>query len=122
MENLELEAMINTTSSRILHIQCDSDADLTSERVINYLKVRKTDLQIPLYFNFKAHDIRFNSIEAMLGSFLTQILYNRPQIFNFDINDVSSSVERYQAWPIENKYSGWEHICADNGGFLFCLP
>ena len=110
-DNAELNDLIEANSDRIVHIQCASDADTASDMVRQYLDANKRKRnfeQMILSFRFNAHDIRFNNMQAMLLTFLSQIHFNKLRSMNSSIEDVAQDFGQSKAWAPDDLYFHWE--------------
>ncbi|QYT03099.1 Ankyrin repeat protein [Trichoderma simmonsii] len=104
--NTELDIISKTNYSRILHIQCTSDADKIAESVKGYLsKANKGRLY---YFHFKSHDARFNTIPAMLWTFFAQYVYSRPR--NPMIDSYFPEICDGYAWEYQCLLHMWQNV------------
>lgn len=66
----------------IVHMRCSSGAEAATENASFFLNNRSGTYHPLLYMKFDAHDIRFNTCEAMLRTFIARISCNRLQTEN----------------------------------------
>ncbi|TXC08092.1 hypothetical protein FocTR4_00002496 [Fusarium oxysporum f. sp. cubense] len=67
------------TETIIVHMRCSSGAEAETENASFFLNNRSGTYHPLLYMKFDAHDIRFNTCEAMLRTFIARISCNRLQ-------------------------------------------
>ena len=109
-DNEELDALLETTSSCILHIQCSSDASSVSEMVRNYLDVNRARGQMLLYFRFSAHDVRFNNMQTMLSTFISQIAYNQMESHSSAISIILRDYKSKKSNTAEDMSQRWAYL------------
>ena len=110
----ELEDLLKTTSSRILHIQCPSGADRVSEMVRNYLVANRANSRMLLYFRFSAHDARFNNMQAMLATFVAQIVYSQLETMSSSMATVAREFDASKARTTEDMFYTWDFLRGDS--------
>lgn len=116
--NPELDIISKTNYSRILHIQCTSDADKIAESVKGYLsEANKGRLY---YFHFKSHDARFNTIPAMLWTFFAQYAYSRPR--NSMIDSYFPEICDGYAWEYRCLLHMWQNVVVRSGMLVLFIP
>lgn len=113
-DNEELDTLLKTPHSRILHIQCSSDAARVSEMVRNYLDGNRSGRRMLLYFQFSAHDSRFNNMEAMLSTFVAQIAYNQLGTMSSSIATMVREYDANKAHTAEDMFFHWDFLRGDN--------
>ncbi|KAL7935738.1 ankyrin repeat-containing domain protein [Trichoderma chlorosporum] len=86
IEHSELATLFNSRDNQILHIQCISNAEGITESVNNYFGKQESSKREIYYFRFRSHDVRFNSIPAMLWTFFAQSAYIYPTSLNVGAN------------------------------------
>ncbi|KAH6886747.1 ankyrin repeat-containing domain protein [Thelonectria olida] len=106
--NAELAGLADVDSDRIIHIQCPSGAEIVAGQVRNYIDSTRPRDQMLLYFPFKPHDVRFNSIQIMLKSFVAQIRFNRVQSLNKQITAFLDGINARQALTTEDLFQIWQ--------------
>ncbi|KAL7946911.1 ankyrin repeat-containing domain protein [Trichoderma barbatum] len=82
--NAGLDALVKAEHNHILHIQCPSHADMIAESAKSYLSKQSDPKGRFYYFRFRSNDVRFNTISAMLWTFVAQSVYNFPSSPNTD--------------------------------------
>ena len=110
----ELADLLKTTSSRILHIQCPSGADRASEMVRNYLVANRVNSRMLLYFRFSAHDARFNNMQAMLTTFVAQIVYSQLETMSSSIATVAKEFDASKTRTTEDMFYTWDFLRGDS--------
>ncbi|RFU81526.1 ankyrin repeat-containing domain [Trichoderma arundinaceum] len=110
MDISELDAFVKTNYNRIVHIQCTSGADVVSERVRNYLDANKDTEKMLLYFHFKGHDVRFNTIEAMLWTVSAQIVFNWPDKLKTYLEAALHSLDKEQPREFRTLFEAWSRV------------
>ncbi|PNP56733.1 hypothetical protein THARTR1_03429 [Trichoderma harzianum] len=110
--NPELDILSEANDNRILHIQCTSDAGKISESVKSYLGEAKGVKGKLYYFRFKSHDVRFNTISAMLWTFFAQSVYNYP--WNSMIDSYFPEVCDEYPWEYRCLLHMWQNVVVRN--------
>ncbi|KAL6692945.1 ankyrin repeat-containing domain protein [Trichoderma pleuroticola] len=110
--NPELDVLSEANDNRILHIQCTSDAGKISESVKSYLGEAKSVKGKLYYFRFKSHDVRFNTISAMLWTFFAQSVYNYP--WNSMIDSYFPEVCDEYPWEYRCLLHMWQNVVVRN--------
>lgn len=113
-DNGELHSLLETTSSRILHVQCPLGADRASEMVRNYLDEERTPGRIVLYHRFSAHDVRFNSMKDMLATFVAQITYSQIETMSSYIDTMVKEYDASKAQTMEDMFYYWDFLRGDS--------
>lgn len=114
VDNGELDSLLATTSSRILHIQCLSGADRASEMVRNYLDCKRAFRRMLLYHRFSAHDVRFNNIKSMLATFVAQIAYSQLETMSSYIDTMVREFDASKAHTTEDMFYHWDFLRGDS--------
>jgi hypothetical protein len=108
------------TGTVIVHMRCSSGADAVTENASYFLHQRSGTYHPVLYFSFDAYDVRFNTCEAMLRTFIARIVCNRLQtermlsatmetIITYEaLHRPSLLIEAERVQSIERKF-GWNH-------------
>lgn len=76
--NSDLLGLPKQKEALIMHMRCSFDTETETENASYFLDKNRSGPYDPLlYFKFDAHDIRFNSCDAMMRTFLARFLSNR---------------------------------------------
>jgi hypothetical protein len=120
IDNTEVESFRTAESSRILHMEFSSQTKQHTENVCNYLNENKVASPAVMYFGFGNHDVRFNSIQAMLQTFFAQSIHNLPLQFRdyYTLNTIGT-FEHLDAWTVEDLYRHWECLRVQNRKFTY---
>ena len=113
-DNGELDSLLETHSSRILHVQCPSGAGRASEMVRNYLHDNRGARRMLLYHRFSAHDVRFNNMKAMLATFVAQIAYSQLETMSTYIDTMVKEYDASKAQTLEDMFYYWDFLRGDS--------
>ena len=106
----ELNDFIITHNNCILHVQCDADAYAISQAILDFLMMPAQNQRRVFYFPFNSRDIRFNTISAMLATFVTQFAY--ASIGGWTVNNTTalSRLRDHGAWNPGDLTIFWEAL------------
>lgn len=91
----------NNTS--ILHVHGTSAVSLASEYLCQHLRL---SIDLVLYFEFKKHDARYNTIQSMLSTFLAQIISQYENLGDAVIHTFER-LSHFHCWTDKDLYEFW---------------
>ncbi|KAF5125249.1 Ankyrin-1 [Metarhizium anisopliae] len=107
MDQSAVDGAIKLKGNHILHVQCSSGTVIASEMVRTYLR---DSSQMMLYFRFDAHDVRCNSSQAALASFVAQIIFQCLETRRPAIQSIIENLESTKAWPTDDLFAHWQYL------------
>lgn len=106
----ELNNFIITNNNCILHVQCDADAYAISQGILDFLMTPAQKQRRVFYFPFNSRDIRFNTISAMLVTFIAQLAYASLGVWTVNNTTSLNRLRAHGAWNAGDLTILWEAL------------
>lgn len=115
----ELDDLMDPFDNKIIHLRCThgntSTTAWVSERARIYLQAKRVTSQPLLFFNFDAHDVRFNNALAMLQTFNSRLLFHRPREVEEACKNIAASLELGGVTGRIRLFSDFEYLRGQSG-------
>lgn len=106
----ELDDFVIANSNCVLHVQCDSDTAAISQGIVDFLITPSPKQRQVLYFPFNSRDIRFNSISAMLATFIPRLAYASLGFWTVNNTACLNRLLAHRAWNAGDLNICWEAL------------
>jgi ankyrin repeat protein len=93
-------------AASILHVHGSSGVSAVSKYIFDQLRPGEENQSL-LYYDFKLHDYRYNNVQAMLSTFLIQLIVHYHDDIETPIAKNLEFLRYYHAWTNEDLYSFW---------------
>jgi hypothetical protein len=93
-------------AASILHVHGSSGVSAASKYIFDQLRPGEENQSL-LYYDFKLHDSRYNNVQAMLSTFVIQLIVHYHDDIKTPIAKNLEFLRHYHAWTNEDLYSFW---------------
>lgn len=107
---------LDGTGASVLHVHGTSGVCEISEHIFRHLQAHRdgsqarSSTQAILYFAFDRYDMRFNSLQAMLSTFLAQLITHSSAYSTFELALDLKRIGLYRSWNSKDLYSLLENL------------